>query len=200
MKPPPILLIGAGGHATACIGVVEAEGRFRIAGLVGREEEERGSNRLGYPVLGTDADLETLLKKIPRVLIDIGQIRSPKPRMRAYARAARAGAVFPVVQSPGSAVSRHASLGPGTIVMPGAIVQAGARIGINCILNSQSLIEHGTRVGDHSHISTGAILNGDCQVGCGCFVGSGAVLQEGLQLKAGTVVPMGAVIRRRRNS
>lgn len=199
MKKPPILLIGAGGHALACIGVVEAEGRFCIAGMVGRGGE-RGSARLGYPVLGTDADLETLLKKIPRVLIAIGQISSPAIRMRAYARAARAGAVFPVVQSPGSIVSRHATLGPGTIVMPGSVVQSGARIGINCILNSQSLIEHGTTVGDHSHISTGAILNGDCQIGRGSFVGSGAILQEGVRLKAGTVVPMGAVIRRRRNA
>lgn len=34
-----IVLIGAGGHASSCIDVIEAEDRFRIAGLVGTDAE-----------------------------------------------------------------------------------------------------------------------------------------------------------------
>ena len=39
MSMSAVLLVGAGGHARACIDVIETEGRFKIAGLVGRSEE-----------------------------------------------------------------------------------------------------------------------------------------------------------------
>jgi len=194
-KRPPLLLIGAGGHAVACIGVVEAEKRFQIAGLVGRKEEV-GRRILGYPVLGTDEDLPGLVRKTPHVLIAIGQIKNAQPRVLAHARASRAGATFPVICSPHALVSPHAVLKEGTVVMHGAVLQPGAKIGKTCILNSLCLIEHDAVVGDHCHISTGAILNGDVKVGAGSFVGSGAILREGIRLKAGSVIPMGAMVRR----
>jgi len=195
-KRPPLLLIGAGGHAVACIGVVEAEKRFQIAGLVGRKEEV-GRRILGYPVLGTDEDLPGLVRKTPHVLIAIGQIKNAQPRVLAHARASRAGATLPVIRSPHALVSPHAVLKEGTVVMHGAVVQPGAKIGKNCILNSLCLIEHDAVVGDHCHISTGAILNGDVRVGPGSFVGSGAVVQEGTVLKAKSLIPMGKIVRRR---
>ena len=49
MSGERILLVGAGGHAMACIDVIELEGRFVVAGLVG-EEREVGSHVLGYAV------------------------------------------------------------------------------------------------------------------------------------------------------
>src|SRR5450631_674181 len=55
----PILLAGAGGHARACIDVIEQEGRFVVGGLVGLSDEV-GGRLLGYPVIGTDEDLGAL--------------------------------------------------------------------------------------------------------------------------------------------
>ena len=52
----PILLVGAGGHARACIDVIEQEGRFEVGGLIGTAAQG-GERILGYSVLGTDADL-----------------------------------------------------------------------------------------------------------------------------------------------
>ena len=195
MKKSPILLIGAGGHAAACIGVVEAGERFQIAGLVGRKEEV-GQKILGYPVLGTDEDLPGLVRKNSHVLIAIGQIKNPILRQKAYEKAGSLGARFPVILSPFSHVSPKAILGDGTIVMPGAIVQPGVEVGKNCILNSRCLLEHGVEIGDHCHISTGAILNGDVRVGSGSFVGSGVIVQEGTVLKARSLIPMGKIARR----
>jgi len=194
-KRPPLLLIGAGGHAVACIGVVEAEKRFQIAGLVGRKEEV-GRRILGYPVLGTDEDLPGLVRKIPHFLIAIGQIKTPILRQKAFDKAGSLGARLPIIRSPFSHVSSKAILRDGTIVMPGVIVQPGVEVGKNCILNSRCLVEHGVNIGDHCHISTGAILNGDVRVGPGSFVGSGAILREGIRLKESSVIPMGAMVRR----
>ena len=44
-----ILLIGSGGHARACIDVIEQEGRFRIGGLVEKKDTEM-KNDLWAPI------------------------------------------------------------------------------------------------------------------------------------------------------
>ena len=197
MKKEPVFIFGAGGHAVACIEVLEAEGKFRILGLVGRKEEV-GRKVSGYSVVGTDKNLPALLKKTRNLVMAIGQIKTPAPRARLFLEALSLGAKFPVVRSPFSRISPRAVIGAGTIVMHGVVVQAGAVVGRNCILNSCCLVEHGVQIGDHCHVSTGAILNGDVVIGSGSFVGSGAVLQEGVRLKDDSLVPMGQMVRRPR--
>jgi len=190
MADEQLLLAGAGGHARACVEVVEAEGRFLIAGLVGLPSEI-GSSCIGYAVLGSDDDLPMLAVRHRFALVAIGQVGSAGRRVEVYRRLLDAGFELPSVVSPRAQVSRHASLGPGCIVMHGAVVNAGARVGSNCIVNSLALVEHDAIVGDHCHVATGAIINGGAQVGEGSFVGSGAVLREGISVGAGCTVGMG---------
>lgn len=195
MSQPLILLVGAGGHARACIDVIEQEGRFAIAGLVGMPDEI-GGDVLGYPVLGSDADLPALHERSPNALVTLGQIQSPEPRIQLYSLLERLGYALPTVVSPFGHVSPHANLGAGSIVMHGAIVNAGARVGRNCILNSRALVEHDAVVEDHCHISTGVLVNGGARVGEGSFVGSGSVLKEGITLGERCLVGMGLAVRK----
>lgn len=194
MDLPPILLIGAGGHSHACIDAIEQQGSFRILGLVCAVGEDRG-DRLGYPVLGTDADLPVLRHRCAHALVAAGQIRSPALRQRLFQQALALGFTLPPIVSSRAHVSRYAQLGDGTLVMHGAIVNAGARVGANCIVNSHALVEHDAQVGDHCHLATGAILNGAVRVGDGSFIGSGSVVREGLQIGAGCLVGMGQAVR-----
>ena len=194
MNRTDILLLGAGGHALACVDVLLLEGRHRIVGLLGCREE-LGRAVGGFPVIGEDADLPKLLPQGGHALVAVGQIRSPEARRRLYAQALAAGAALPVVVSPRAYVSPLARIGAGTIVMHGAIVNAGAEIGENCIINSRALIEHGARVGAHCHVSTGAILNGDARLGAGSFLGSGAVVRHGATIGEGAFVRMGEVVK-----
>jgi len=198
MKKKAILLVGAGGHAQACIDLLEAEGSFRIHGLV-VEKEKKGRVVHGYPIIGKDGDLEKLLKITRFFMLGIGQIKGPAPRKNLFSKIKLLGGAFPIVASPFSHISPKASLDEGTAVMPGAVVQGGVQIGKNCILNSQCLIEHGGSVGDHCHISTGAILNGEVQVGEGSFIGSGSIVQEGVVIPPYSVVPMGTVLKRNKS-
>lgn len=195
MSLPLILLVGAGGHARSCIDVIEQEGRYAIAGLIGMAQEV-GETVLGYPVLGEDAGLPALRSRYPNALVTLGQIETPEPRIRLFASLEQLGFNLPTIVSPKSHVSRHATVAAGSIVMHGAIINAGALVGRNCILNSQSLIEHDTVIEDHCHISTGALVNGGVTVGAGCFIGSGSVLREGIQLGERCLVGMGLSVRK----
>src|ERR1017187_6068829 len=194
MSNPGLILIGAGGHAHACIDVIEHAGHYHIAGLVGMPQEIH-ARHLGYVVNATDDELLRLAKSYRYAFVTVGQIQSPDNRMRLYQQATELGFQLPVIIAPTAYVSRHATIGAGSIVMHGAIVNAGAKVGNNCIINTRALLENDATVEDHCHISTGAILNGNVYIGTGSFVGSGSVIKEGVALGKGCVVGMGLSVR-----
>jgi len=190
MSGTPILLIGAGGHARACIDVLEQQGRFTVAGLVGRSEE-LGMRVLSYPVLGTDADLSRLLRDCAVALVAVGQLKTPVPRMRLFELLVDYGCELPVIVSPRAYVSRHAVVGAGSIVMHGATVNAGASVGRNCIINSHSLIEHDCVIGDHCHVATAAAINSGVRIGDATFIGSNSTVRQLVQIGERCVIGMG---------
>lgn len=190
----PVILLGAGGHARACIDVIEKQGQYDIAGLVGLQAE-KGNVILGYPVLGDDSDLLALFEKYGAGVVTVGQIKTAEPRKRLFELLEQHGCFLPAIVSPLAHVSRHAEVGAGTVVMHGAIVNAGAAIGRNCIINSMALVEHDARIADHCHISTGARLNSGVGVGEGSFVGSGALVKQGVTIGSNCVIGMGVALR-----
>lgn len=194
MSKPSVILVGAGGHCHACIDVIESQGRYQIAGLIGSADELH-SQHLGYTVMGTDADLPQLAESGKFILIAVGQIQSPEIRIRLFQQACRLGFQWPVIIAPTAYVSRHAHIGAGSIILHGAIVNAGASVGQNCIVNSRALIEHDATVADHCHISTGAILNGHVRIGSGSFVGSASVVKEGIAVGNRCFIGMGLAVR-----
>lgn len=189
-----ILLVGAGGHARACIDVIEQEGQFRIAGLIEKDESTAAKN-IGYPVIGVDDDMETLRQKYTYALVTVGQIKSPETRIKIYKMLKALEYQLPVVISPSAYISKHAEIGEGTINMHGAIVNAGASIGTNCIINNKALVEQDARIGDHCHIATGAIVNGDVTIGNESFVGSGAVTNHSISIGNNCVIGAGLVVK-----
>ena len=116
MSKPGLILIGAGGHAHACIDAIESHGQYRIAGLIGRSEEKH-TRIMGYEVIATDEDLPALVDRYPYALITVGQILSPKNRIDLFKKANDIGFLFPVIVARSAHVSRHAVLGDGCIVM-----------------------------------------------------------------------------------
>ncbi len=188
-----ILLLGAGGHARACIDVIEQEGRFQVAGLVGLPEEV-GREVLGYPVLGSDDDLPALLGQYSAGIVVIGQIKTPVPRMTQFAHLRAYGLCVPVMVSPRAYVSRHASVGDGSFVLHGAVINASASVGENCIVNSLSLIEHDVLIEDHCHIATGARINSGVRIGEGSFIGSGSLIRQGVAIGRNCIIGMGQVV------
>ena len=194
MSKPSAILIGAGGHAHACIDVIEQHGEYQIAGLIGMQEEMH-TQHLGYAVIATDAELPRLAREYQYAVITVGQIDSPDRRISLYQQAIELGFSLPDIIAPTAHISAHATVGAGTIVMHGAIVNAGARVGKNCIINTRALVEHDAVVQDPCHISTGAIVNGGVAIGAGSFVGSGCVIKDGITLGGRCVVGTGLCVR-----
>ena len=182
-----ILLIGGGGHCRSCIDVIEAEGKYKIAGIV----NQPGGNTdpfLGYEVLGDDGDLPELFKKYTIALITVGQIKSADLRVKLFQQLRSLGFELATIISPRAYVSKNASLGAGTIVMHDALVNTGAKIGNNCILNTKSLVEHNAIVEDHCHISTSSVVNGGTISRGKTFIGSNTITKEYITVGKNSVI------------
>ncbi|MBT6471829.1 MAG: acetyltransferase [Candidatus Marinimicrobia bacterium] len=189
-----ILLIGAGGHARACIDIIETESQFEIAGLVEKEGCVADDN-LEYPTIGTDNDLQEFRLHYCNALITVGQIKSPETRKKLYQLLKELNFNLPVIISPQAYVSKHAQIGEGSIIMHGAIINANAKVGKNCIINNKSLIEHDAVIGNHCHIATGAIINGEVSVGNETFIGSGAITKQCISIGNNCIVGAGVILK-----
>ena len=183
-----LILIGGGGHCHSSIDVIEAEGKYKILGILDLPELV-GTKIMDYEVIGTDEDITRFAGSVGNFLITVGQIKSHEKRKKLFERVKNAGASLPVIISPCAYVSKSSKIGEGSIVMHHALINANAKVGINCIINSKALIEHDSVIGNHCHISTGSIINGNVSVGDGAFFGSGAISVQG------SVIPPESFVR-----
>ena len=194
MKKKSLILVGAGGHAEACIDLIECQKKYKIFGILGLKKE-KGKFIFGkYKVVGTDDDLVKLSKKIENALITVGQIKSADIRLKIFNKLKKLKFNLPIIKSPYSIVSRHSQIGEGTIIMHGAIVGPKVKIGKNCIINSNSLIEHGSIIGDNTHIATSVTINGNVKIGSDTFIGSKTAIKQKVTIGNNSIIEMGQVI------
>jgi len=191
MKKKPLILVGAGGHAKACIDVIENSGQFYIYGIVDNKKKKK---LLGYPILGKDKDLKKYIKKVRHLLIAVGQIRDNQIRPKLYYLGKRLGYKFPTIFSKRSHISKHSEIQEGTIIFHDVIINSGAKIGKNCIINNKCLIEHDVLIGDHCHVSTKATINGYAKIGSKSFIGSGSLISNSKSLPTNSFVKIGSII------
>ncbi len=189
-----IILIGGGGHCSSVIDVIEQQDIFKIAGIVDLKEK-LGERNLGYSVIGCDDDLPELAKEYRNFILTIGQLRSAQRRIEIYGLLQALNVNLPVIVSPMAYISKHASIGKGSVIMHMAQINANAIIGNNCIINSKALIEHDAKIGNHCHISTGAIINGGTKIGESTFIGSGAVCREYIEVPTGSFIKANSLVK-----
>lgn len=189
-----IILIGAGGHANACIDVIEFSGMFKIAGFI-EKNKNYNEKKLKYPILGSDDDLPNLRRKYKNAFITIGQIKTPSIRIKLYNILRELNFNIPIIKSPLAYVSNTAVIRKGTIIMHNAIINSNSKVGKNCIINSRALIEHDVVIDDHCHISTGSIINGGVKVGEKSFIGSGVITKQGISIGNNCIIDAGITLK-----
>ena len=188
-----IILLGGGGHCKSCIDVIEAQNKYKIAGIID-VKDKIGSKVLGYQIIGSDEDLFHLTKQYDNFLITIGQIKNFQLRVKMLNELKKREVSFPIIISPRAYVSRTAKIGEGTIIMHNVLLNSDVQIGKNCIINNNSLIEHESIIGDNVHVSTGAIVNGQCEVGADSFIGSGSILANNVKIQSNVIIGAGSVV------
>jgi sugar O-acyltransferase (sialic acid O-acetyltransferase NeuD family) len=195
----PVIVIGAGGHATVLADALLAAGRT-VLGYTDADPARHGQQLLGLPVLGDDISTLAQAGHAPgrvELVIGLGSTGAAADlprRERLHARFSSAGYTIGGVRHPAAVVSVHAQVHPTAQLLAACVVQAGAQVGEGCIVNTAAVVEHDAVLGAHSHLAPRALLCGSVQLGERCHVGAGAVVRQGLVLGADTVVGAGAVV------
>ena len=189
-----LILIGGGGHCKSLIDLVEAEGRYKIAGILDGAENLKGAKVFGYPVLGGDELIQELNQKGYSFLISVGQIDEGKIRQKLFNYCQELGCKMPNIVSPKAYVSNRVEMGIGHTIFHGCIINAETVLGNNNIINNQVLIEHEVQIGNHNHISTNSTVNGKVVIGNNNFLGSGSIVVNNIVLGSELILGAGSVV------
>jgi UDP-perosamine 4-acetyltransferase len=192
---PPVIVIGAGGHARVLIDALQRAG-VPVLCATDVDPLKRGQSVLGVPIAGDDETIATHSPGTVLLAIGLGAVGKDDARRAAFERFARDGYRFATVIHPAAVVAADVTLLDGAQVMAGAVVQTGSRIGRNAIVNTGACVDHDCRVGDHAHIAPGAMLSGSVEIGDGTLVGTGACVIQSVRVGAGSIVAAGAVVVR----
>lgn len=196
MSTLPVIVVGAGGHALVVADALLACGR-QVLGFVDPETAKAGTQMLGLPVFGGDAELHRFTPDAVVLANGIGGVGhggGDPLRAQVQLKLEAAGWHFTTVRHPAAVVSAHAQVGAGAQMLAACVVQPGAQLGRGVIVNTRAVIEHDVCVGDFAHIAPGAVLCGNVVLGAGAHVGAGATVRQGVVLGAGVVVGIGAAV------
>lgn len=191
----PVIVIGAGGHASVVADALLASGRV-VLGFTDPAPARHDSRLCGLPVLGDDDALARYSPDEVELANGLGSLGgAERPlRRRVQEGLEEQGWRFCSVVHPSALVSPFARLEASVQLMAGCIVQPGALVGTGAIVNTAAVVEHDADVGAWSHIAPRALLCGEVRVGAASHVGAGAVVRQGLALGPVTLVGAGSVV------
>lgn len=189
MSNPPVVVIGAGGHAKVCIEILRSAGET-VAYCIGTNDAP--PHCLNVDVLLGDHHLAHLREQgYHRVFVAIG---SNALRDRLANLALKQGYDLINAVSSHAIISPSAALGRGIAVMPGAVINAESFIHDLAIINTGATIDHDCRIGRATHIAPQSALAGTVTVGTRSFLGIGCRVIPNIHIGDCVTVGAGAVV------
>ncbi len=189
---PPIVVVGAGGHARVVIDALQAA-KARVVSILDRNPSLWGTQMLGVPVMSEDEWAATADDTVSVVIAVVGFGEGLVRRRLVRDWSAR-GSKFATVIHPGAVVSPHAKVGAGAQVMARAVLNPGANVGAHAIVNTSTVVEHDCVIGEGTHLSPGVVLGGGVRIGPWAQVGLQATVLPGISIGEGAIVGAGAVV------
>ncbi|HHQ4523344.1 TPA: acetyltransferase [Aeromonas veronii] len=190
----PVIVLGAGGHASVLVDMLRSQGVVPIALVAPAAGTPRAA--LADISLWHDEEILTLHPDEVVLVNGIGSLPGNPLRATLFARYRALGYRFASVVSAQAMVSDYAVLEEGAQVMAGAIIQAGVRIGANSIINSGAIVDHDCHLGGDNHVAPGAVLSGGVVTGERVHIGTGAAVIQGISIGTDAVVGAGATLTR----
>ncbi|QVM92805.1 acetyltransferase [Pseudomonas entomophila] len=144
-----------------------------------------------WPVVGDSTRLLACAAEFTGVAVAIG---NNAVRRQKLTQLKDVGAMLATIIHPAAAVSPHASLGAGSVVLATAVVNPFAEVGEGAILNTGCSVDHDCRLGHCVHVSPGARLAGAVSVGDESWIGIGACVRQQIRIGAQVMIAAGAAV------
>lgn len=191
----PVVVLGAGGHASVLIDILKQQGREVIA-IVTPDIKQTNAVFEGIKMFIQDEDVLKFEPSDISLVNGIGSMPGSKLREGIYQSYNDKGFHFETIISDNAIVSPYAMLASGVQVMAGAVIQAGTVISENCIINTSAVIDHDCNVGRHNHIAPSATLSGGVITGDCVHIGTGSNVIQLVKIGSEVVIGAGATVTR----
>ncbi len=189
-----IVIIGASGHGSVVLDIIEKEGKYNVVGFI---DTYKGKARLlnGYEILGNEDELPYLMEKY-NFSAGIVAIGDNWIRKKLADRISTIVPDFRFISTihPQAIIGRDVRIGKGTVVMPGAIISSNSFVGNFCIINTNASLDHDGIMGDYSSLAPRASTGGHVHLGGFSAVCLGANVIEGINIGHHTVVGAGSLV------
>lgn len=192
-----LIIIGASGHASDVLGVVEAIDRCRsvasrrVGILVDDptdQELERIGNGRNFTVLGGP---DSLGSYDTDYVIGVGY---PKARQSVQERVKEFRNRPVSLVHPAAELGTDVSIGAGSVILACASLSPKACIGSHAYISHLVGIGHHTVVEDFVSVMPGAMVSGDVVLGAGALIGTNATVLEKVHVGRGAIVGAGALV------
>lgn len=184
-----LAIYGASGHGKVVAEIAELNGWQEVVFFdqVAGDIEQNGV----WPVEG---DFEYMLNHksdFDAAIVAIGnnQIRTDKSELLRASEMDLATLIHPSAM-----ISRHSTVGKGSVIMANAVVNPFAAIGDHVIVNTGAIVEHDCRIENGVHICPGVSLAGEVSVGQGAWVGIGATVIQRCCIGEQSIIGAGSVV------
>lgn len=165
--------------------------QWRLLGFIDDRAEAQGTHVLGFPILGTRADLQQLADAgaqfFSNVTGSLAAARSVALLLESLGRP-MPSLIHPHVELD------HVQCGHGCVLQHASSVGSGARIGNYLAARLGVIISHDVSIGDHVFIGPGAVVGGGATIEDGAFIGAGATVMPGRRVGAAAMVGAGALV------
>jgi len=189
-----VVLIGAGGHASDVLGIIEAN-CWRNAQMIGvllDDEFLDDMHRFGVgrkvKYLGRPQDLQNLKMSY---VVAIGY---PRSRKFVYERVCHFPNQAATLVSRLANVGTGVTVGAGTVIFGGSSISPLAQIGDHVYVSQQASVGHHAVLKDFVSMMPGACVSGDATIGTAALIGTNATVLEKVTVGDGAVVGAGAVV------
>ncbi len=179
-----LIIIGAGGHGRVIADAALKIGYTSICYI----DDNVDGEVIGFPIVGTSADIERLNDGSTDFIIGIGSNEIRKSIAEAYS------VNWVSIIHPSAQIAFNAEIGKGTVVMANAVVNVCATVGEHCIINTSAIVEHDNVIEDYAHISPNVALGGTVRVGALTHIGIGATVKNNTEICSGCMIGAGSVV------
>lgn len=187
---PPLIIIGAGGHALNATDVAWSTG-FTIKHFV--DKNKKGSSLFGIKIIEDVAVLDAIKNYCFFIAVGDNAVRA---RIYNELKAKYPTMSFATLIHPSAVIANGTKIGVGTIVMPNSAVHMASIVGKFCLLDSLTLLGHGSAMNDFSSLAPGVIICGAVKVGLRSAICAGTVVDGKVTIGDDTVVGAQSYVNR----
>ncbi len=172
-----LIILGSGGLAQEYAWLVEEineeKKTFNLIGYLDDNPQRIGKECIGYPVLGTLADIG----RFPSAFAIAG-VGDPRLRQSVVDKVSPGFTRWTNLISPTCRIHKSHQIGVGVMIGRYTDLTVGCMIGNHVMLNIHCVIGHAVRVGDFSVVSPNVTINGEAVIGRVCYLGANAFVRN----------------------